>query len=155
MLSARHDAGGTSILQFRERLRQVLTIKESPHRLATAFAVGVFIGMSPLLGIHTLLGIAAAWLFKLNRIVTIVGVYITNPWTIVPIYTFSTWVGARLLGIKDMIPDVDWASISFRVLLVDFGHLVIPFIIGTTLVGTVSAIIGYVVIFRAAKRNRE
>ena len=29
--------------------------------MATAFAVGVFIGMSPLLGIHTVLGLLAAW----------------------------------------------------------------------------------------------
>ena len=142
-------------MQFRERLRQVLSIRESPHRIAIAFAVGIFIGMSPLLGVHTVLGIAAAWLFKLNRVVTLIGVYVTNPWTIVPIYTFSTWVGARLLGIRDVIPDVDWSGLSMKALASEFGHLAMPFVIGTTLVGLVSAVVGYAVIFRAVKRERE
>ena len=32
--------------------------------MATAFAIGVFIGMSPLLGLHTVLGLFAAWLLQ-------------------------------------------------------------------------------------------
>jgi uncharacterized protein (DUF2062 family) len=53
--------------------------------------MGVFIGMSPLLGIHTVLGLFAASVLRLNRLITLVGVYVTNPWTIVPIYSFGTW----------------------------------------------------------------
>ncbi|MBA3071244.1 MAG: DUF2062 domain-containing protein, partial [Nitrospirae bacterium] len=36
-------------MEFKDRLRNILTIKDSPHRLAVAFAAGVFISMSPLL----------------------------------------------------------------------------------------------------------
>ena len=67
--------------------------------IALAFSVGIFVGMSPLFGIHTILGLILAWIFSLNKFVTIVGVYITNPWTIVPIYTFATWFGGKLLGL--------------------------------------------------------
>jgi len=31
--------------------------------------------------------ILVAWICRLNKFVTLVGVYVTNPWTIVPIYT--------------------------------------------------------------------
>jgi uncharacterized protein len=119
--------------------------------MAVAFAVGIFLGMSPLLGLHTVLGLAAAWIFKLNRLITLVGVYVTNPWTIVPIYTFATFCGAKVLGMENIIPDIDWADISFLGFLSEFRSLLIPFIVGTTLLGLVSAAIGYLVIYRTAK----
>jgi hypothetical protein len=138
-------------LGVREKVRQILSARESPHRIAIAFATGVFIGMSPLLGIHTVLGIAVAWKFSLNRLVTLVGVYITNPWTIVPIYTFGTWTGAKILGMHDVLPDIDWNNISMQGLLEEFRHLVFPFILGSTIVGTVTAVVSYILVYRAAK----
>ncbi|MEW6162564.1 MAG: DUF2062 domain-containing protein [Nitrospirota bacterium] len=139
-------------MTFRDRLREIVKIRESPHRIALAFSSGVFIGMSPLLGLHTLLGVAVAWLFRLNTFAVIAGVYITNPWTIVPIYTFSTWVGAQCLGTKWIIPKVDWSNITFSHLLNNLKPLLLPFIFGTLLVGFLTAIISYIIIYRAMKK---
>lgn len=141
-------------MAFRDRLRQIFSVGEPPRRLATAFAVGIFIGMSPLLGLHTVLGIAVAWVFKLNRLVTLVGVFVTNPWTIVPIYTFGTWLGALVLGVDKIIPQIDWAHLTYSSLLGEFRPLLLPFVLGSTLLGIVSAAIGYFVILTAAKKER-
>ncbi len=141
-------------MPFRDKLRQILSVKESPRKIALAFALGVFIGMSPLLGIHTVLGIAAAWIFRLNKFVTVVGVYVTNPWTIVPIYTFGTWVGARLLGIDRIIPDIDWANLTMKELLHTFGPLLLPFIVGSTLLGFVSGGVSFFLVYKMVKKSR-
>jgi len=142
----------TNTMGFRDKLRNILSLKDSPHRLALAFAVGVFIGMSPLLGLHTVLGIAVAWIFRLNRIVTITGVFVTNPWTIVPIYTFSTWLGAQCLGMKHIIPEIDWSHITFTYFFYELKPLLIPFIFGTLLVGLISAVISYFLIYHTVKK---
>jgi len=110
--------------------------------------------MSPLLGIHTLLGLAVAWLFKLNRFITLIGVYITNPWTIVPIYSFGTWVGAKIVRIDHIIPDIDWSSVTLLGFIKEFSPLILPFITGTTLLGIVSAVISYFLIYHAVKVSR-
>lgn len=141
-------------MQIRDKLRQILSVKESPRRIALAFSLGVFIGMSPLLGIHTILGLIFAWMFRLNKFVTVVGVYITNPWTIVPIYTFSTWVGAKLLGIDSIIPHIDWSHLSMKELTHSFGPLLLPFLLGSTLLGVVSGCLSYVVVLRMVRKNR-
>jgi uncharacterized protein len=120
--------------------------------MATAFAVGVFIGMSPLLGIHTILGLLAAWLFRLNRLITLLGVYITNPWTIVPIYSFGTWIGARIVGMHRIIPVIDWTQITFLGFLKEFRPLLLPFIIGSSALGVISAIVSYLIIYKAAQK---
>jgi uncharacterized protein (DUF2062 family) len=142
-------------LALRDKLAAIFSIKDSPKKIAISFAVGVFIGMSPILGLHTVLGIAAAWIFRLNKFVTISGVYITNPWTIVPIYTFATWFGAKLLGVKKIIPAIDWNNISFNYLLNETSHLLLPFVFGTTLLGLLSAIAGYIIIYQAVMRSRQ
>ncbi|MDA8082797.1 MAG: DUF2062 domain-containing protein [Nitrospiraceae bacterium] len=140
-------------MAYRQKLRQIFSINEPPKHIASAFALGVFIGMSPLLGIHTVLGIAAASLLRLNRLVTLVGVYVTNPWTIVPIYTFGTWLGAKLLHVKHILPKVDWAHLTFAALLGDFRPLLMPFLVGNTALGLVSAIASYFIILKSVKKE--
>ncbi len=116
-----------------------------------AFSVGIFIGMSPFLGIHTLLGVIVAWAFRLNTFAIITGLYITNPLTVVPIYTFSTWIGAECLGREQIIPRLDWTNITFSHLLDSLKPLLVPFIFGTLLVGFFTAIISYIIIYKVTK----
>ena len=129
-------------------------INESPRKMATAFAIGIFIGMSPLLGIHTVLGLLAAWAFRLNRVITLVGVFVTNPWTIVPIYSFGTWIGAKIMGMHKVIPVIDWTEITILGFLKEFRPLLLPFIIGSTATAIVSAVVGYFVLYNAVKKYR-
>lgn len=147
--------GGTGTLKLSTRIGQIFAIKETPHRISVAFALGVFVGMSPFLGVHTLLGIAFSWIFRLNKIVTLIGVYVTNPWTIIPIYTFGTWVGAKLLGINEILPEIDWAHITFMGFINTFSHLVKPFVVGTIVIGTIAALFSYILIFNAVKKAHE
>lgn len=142
-------------MALRDKLSSIFSVKDSPQKIALSFSVGVFFGMSPFLGLHTILGIAAAWLFRLNKFVTIVGVYITNPWTIVPIYTFATWFGAKLLGIKQIIPAINYNDISLPYLIVTMKHLLLPFVVGTTFIGLLSALVGYLIIYQAIVRSRK
>lgn len=140
-------------MALKDKIQLILRVKDTPQRTSIAFALGIFIGMSPLFGIHTLLGLAVAYLFRLNKLVTIVGVYVTNPWTIIPIYTFSTWVGAKLLGINKILPDIDWSNITFSSVIKDLDPLLMPFIVGTLLIGVLSSVVSYIIIYRLLKRR--
>jgi len=142
-------------LALRDKLRQVIGVKDSPRKIALSFGIGIFLGMSPLLGLHTILGILAAWVFRLNKFVTIVGVYITNPWTIVPIFTFATWLGGRLLGLEHILPDINWHSMGISELLRDLEPILPPFIVGSLFLGLVCGVIGYALIYYAVVRQRK
>jgi uncharacterized protein len=82
----------------RRWMDQLLHIDDTPERTATAFALGVFVGFSPFLGLHTLLAIVAAFLFNLNRVAVLLGVYVNLPWFLAPYYAIATMVGAELTG---------------------------------------------------------
>lgn len=142
-------------MALRDKLREVVSTKDSPRKIAVSFATGVFIGMSPLLGLHTALGIGAAYLFRMNKFVTIVGVYVTNPWTIVPIYTFATWLGVQLLGVDKIIPPLKWHSITFSYIVNEVRFLLWPFIVGSSLVALASGIAAYIIVYHTVTKQRS
>jgi len=82
----------------RRWLDALLHIEDTPERTAAAFAVGVFFGFSPFLGLHTILGIVFAFLLNLNRVAMLLGVYSNLPWFLAPYYVLATTVGMRLTG---------------------------------------------------------
>src|SRR5688572_8489493 len=85
--------------RIRRWLEQLLHTHDTPHRTALAFGLGVFLGFSPFLGLHAILGLMLAFLFRLNRVAVIIGVYSNLPWILPAYYTVSTIAGAKLLGI--------------------------------------------------------
>ncbi len=85
---------------LRKWIEALLHIHDSPRRTAAAFAVGVFWSFSPFFGLHTALGLLCAFVFGLNRVAVVVGVYANLPWFIVPYYTVATLAGARVIGVR-------------------------------------------------------
>ncbi len=153
---------------FRDTFRSIFKVKETPHRIALAFAMGVFIGISPLIGLHYILALAIAWLVRLNKIIAVVGVSVNNPWTIVPISSFSVWLGARITGIKQVLPDIDWHSLSlihiahkmtdldsFILIIQKMMPLIISFFVGSFVICTISSIISYFIIHNIARRYKS
>ncbi len=153
---------------FRDKFRTIFKVKDTPHRIALAFAIGVFMGISPLLGLHYIGGIFIAWLLRLNRLVAIVGVSVNNPWTIVPISSFSVWVGAKLIGIEQVLPEVDWKNIglvniikkladrdNFLYAVKQLMPLIKSFFVGSFIICTLSAIASYFFIQVLASRYRK
>src|SRR5262249_55625303 len=96
--------------RVRRYLRRLLAIEDSPRRTALAFAIGVFLAFSPLLGLHTVLGLAIAFLFGLNRMALLVGLFVNNPWTLIPIYVFAGYIGGLIFGYpgQTTVPHFGW-----------------------------------------------
>ncbi len=132
-------------VRFRARLQNMLRIDASPKKIAMSFAVGVFIGFSPFFGLHTLLGLLAAYIFHLSRAATVTGVFITNPISLVPIYTFCIWLGMVILGVdmSDVILNIDWKSMTLFTMSVELEALLLPFFVGTFVAGIIGAVVSY------------
>jgi len=87
---------------IRRWLDSLLHVDDTPQRTAAAFALGVFFGFSPFLGLHTILGVVFAFLLNLNRVAVLLGIYSNLPWVIAPYYVLATTIGAMITG--DRIP---------------------------------------------------
>ena len=153
---------------FRDKFRAIFQVNESPHRIALAFSIGVFMGISPLLGLHYIGGLLLAILFRLNKVVAIIGVSVNNPWTIGPISAFCVFVGAKLLGIKQVLPEFDWGNITLTNIVTKFTDLekllnmikelwplLSAFFVGSFLICTISAIASYFIIIEMVAKYRK
>jgi len=88
------------MVRIKNLIKRLLHVEDTPERTALAFSVGIFLGYSPFLGFHTLGGIAVAFLFGLNRVAVLLGVWSNTPWWIVPYYGVATWLGMWLTGFQ-------------------------------------------------------
>src|SRR5436190_8615635 len=137
--------------RLRRWLDQLLHTHDTPERTAAAFALGVLFGFSPLLGLHTLLGLVFAFALNLNRVAVLLGIYSNLPWILPAYYTLTTVMGAALLGVQvppgllkelsSALTDSSWAD--FRRLLHALTPLAKAYALGSTLGAIVLALIAY------------
>jgi len=77
---------------------RILHVEDSASSIAGGVAVGLFVGFTPLLGLHMLLALAAAAILRVNKAVAVLCVWISNPFTLLPIYVPAYIIGRALLG---------------------------------------------------------
>lgn len=80
------------------RLNAVLGEGDDVHRIALSWAVGVSIGFSPILGLHTVLALLLAFLLRLNKLDVLLGTLVINPWTLPAYWLAATTLGGIILG---------------------------------------------------------
>ena len=142
------------IPSFRSLLKQVLHLQESPQRTALAFAIGVFIGFSPAYGLHTVMVLFCAWALRLNLLALMVGAFLNNPWTVVPILGATYWVGALLLGRSDS-PSFDWHDVSFGAIYEQVMPYAMPFFLGGCVLSLLGAALAYPLTYYFVARYRQ
>jgi len=149
----------------RRWLDALLHIDDTPERTAAAFALGVFVGFSPFLGLHTLLGIVLALLLNLNRVAVLLGVYSNLPWIIAQYYAFSTMAGAFITRTK-LPPDLterlgDLFELSFlggqfwRDLVTILKPMLWPFTVGSLIGATILALAAYPLALAFVRSRRK
>ncbi len=107
--------------------------------MAGAVAVGLFFAWVPM-PIQMLMAAAAAIMFRTNMALSVALVWISNPFTIPPMFYFAYLVGTWVIG----EPPQDFAfQLSFEWLANELASSWKPFLTGCFILATSSSIIGY------------
>ena len=134
-------------------LRSVLALDDSPHAIALGTAIGIFIGLTPTVGIQTVLVLALVILSRpfvyFNATAAMLSTYISNPLTMVPLYYFWYRLGAWFIPGTATV-DQFRALLNFDgfagwwnttcALAVQVGY---PMLIGSLLVAPAGAAVAY------------
>jgi uncharacterized protein (DUF2062 family) len=129
-------------------LGRLLNLNDTPERIAFAFAMGVFLAFSPLLGLHTFLGLTLAFLFGLNRVAVLVGLFVNNPWTLVPIYGAAAYVGGLLVGFPaaSNVAGFEWHQAlhaRFWLQFIRDWSMIKPVVLGSFVLSLVASVLSY------------
>jgi hypothetical protein len=141
---------------------RILHVDDTPQRIARGIAVGLWVAVTPLMGVQMALALAGAILFRANKALAIMCVWLSNPLTTVPIYGPCYLVGRFLL--RRIHPDVQVSQVgeqlsrifSFSTMVTSFhsaaywkevaevfSKIGLEVSIGCFILGTLYAIIGY------------
>jgi uncharacterized protein (DUF2062 family) len=83
---------------------RILHVNDSPHRISLGLALGLFIAFTPALGLHIVSALVLAFILRANKFLTLTAIWVTNPFTMVPIYYANYCIGKfvmSLLGISE------------------------------------------------------
>jgi hypothetical protein len=153
------------VRQFKTLIKKLLHIEDTPERTALAYSIGIFLGFSPFLGFHTLAGVAIAFLFKLNRIAILLGVWSNTPWWIVPYYMIATWIGMWVMRFRigrGTLEEIFRLGMDQGFIGSDFWNriasqwgLFLSFMIGSLILATLLSLITYPLSLRWIKFYRS
>ncbi len=108
------------------------------HTISRAFAVGLFCAFIPL-PLQMIIAAIGAIIFSANLPLAVLLVWITNPFTIAPIFYACYQLGALILGISIRQDFV----FSLEYLWDILPQIWQPFLLGCLIVSTISALLGY------------
>jgi len=158
---------------FRQRIVAPILSSDAPaSEVAWAVGIGLFIGLTPTMGVQMYIA-AGVWLlcrpfrFHFNMPVAVAMVWVTNPLTVIPIYYAFLLAGTWALGsadalsyeyFRDTLTEISeqpstWEVIvdSTHFLLVDLGW---PMVIGSLFFAIPGALLGYFLTLRTLKRRK-
>lgn len=144
-----------TISYWRDKLRSILHLDDNPHRIAMAFSLGVFIAFSPFIGLHLISAFFLAWVLRLNTVAVLLGTLLNNPWTIAPIFGTGLWVGIEIYGRHHLLDPVHWGDLTIVNFIPQFEPYVMPFLLGTTLLGVIASLVAYPCAFYFVKEYRH
>ncbi|MGE3958759.1 MAG: DUF2062 domain-containing protein [Vicinamibacterales bacterium] len=146
-------------------LEALLHVHDTPERTAGAYALGVFLGFSPFLGLHTIVAVALAFVLRLNRVAVLLGVYSNLPWILAPYYAFTTMAGAAILRVE---PPADLRErlgdmFELSVMRAEFWHelvrlvrpLLWPYTLGSSIGAALLAALAYRLALAFVVRSRR
>jgi uncharacterized protein (TIGR03546 family) len=135
--------------QLKERFTAILALDNHPGHIAAGFAVGVFISITPFFGLHTVMAVATAFLFRLNKLTTITGAWVNTPFTVPPLLLGSYKLGAWLLGQPPKpfsVSNLEWSYLK------TYAEALL---LGSSVIGLVAAVIGYFLCYWLVLRFRR
>ena len=107
--------------------------------VAVAVAVGLFCAFMPI-PVQMLLAAAVAIALRANLPIAVVMVWVTNPLTMTPIFFFCYKIGQQLFT---WIGEIFYFEPSFEWLDTGFSAIWQPLLLGSLVVGSFVAILGY------------
>lgn len=129
---------------------KLLMLDDTPHRIALGMAIGIFVAWTPTVGFQMLGAVPIACLLRANRVASLIGVYLSNPLTLLPMYWLDYHLGAMLLrtpvsfdGFREILMLSDWAQRWWGLLSV--GVEVMSAIwLGGLILGVLTGVLAYI-----------
>jgi uncharacterized protein len=133
--------------KYRQAVMSYLRKGLSPSEIAFGIALGNFVGILPILGLHTVAAVGLAYLLRLNIVIVFLGTQISNPFSFPFILYISAQIGSLVLSGALL-------QLEFTSDLSVLKTYIMPTLIGSICLGLAVALFSYFLTLRIARRFR-
>lgn len=135
-------------------LARVFKEHPDPHGIALGVAIGSFVGITPLYGLHTVLCLAAMFLIpRANKLAILLGANVSIPPTIATITWTSYDIGRLLLAYKHY-PPLSWDYLkNFKIS--GLNEFFYPLFAGSLVLGLLVAVSLYIITWTISNQLRK
>lgn len=149
-------SGKSLFVSLQKAYERFLKIRGNPNEIALGFALGLFVGMAPCMGIQTVIAVFLASLFKWNKISSAVGVWISNPISAPFLYGFTFYVGSLFTGITESFHPAGVFDFSYLYqIILKAREIFWTLTLGGIITGIPIAAIGYYLSYIAVNRYQN
>ena len=120
----------------------LLRSHETPHVKAFSVALGIFFGISPLWGLQMWFVLFFAWIFKLNKALSVVASNISIP-PMIPLILFLSFEAGRLVLGHNAVHLIYTSKLSMEII----NKSLLQYVIGSFILASVCALISGVATF--------
>lgn len=140
------------INSLKKWVQKLITFNNAPREIALGIAIGVFIGITPLYGFHTLLVILVAMFIpRTNKIAILAGSNISIPIT-APFISWAGYsIGRLILGAE--YSDIHPSALK-NITYADISHILYPLFLGSLILGLISSILIYLIALKIIEKVR-
>jgi uncharacterized protein len=125
---------------------RVLRVRGTSGNIARGLGVGVFAGMLPMFGLQTIIALFLAVLFRGNKVLAVLGTWVSNPLTDIPIHLFNFQLGQWILRTNHTFSAINsWEDLVSR-----GAQVVVIWLTGGITMGLITGGISYLLGFRLA-----
>lgn len=137
------------LLYYRLKL---MRIKAPPEAIARGLAVGVFVGILPIVPFHTVTALALAFALRGSKAAALLGTLISNPLDMLPHYMLVYYLGHKVLPLD--IPPFNPAHLDLTAVLNEGWELMAVMMTGGLILALPSAPAAYLLGLWAVRRYR-
>jgi uncharacterized protein len=130
---------------WREFVRKLQELRGRPRELSLGLAIGVFVGITPTIPLHTVLAVVLAVALRGSKLAAALGVWVANPLTIPVFYYGSYRLGTFVLGMPELALPSQYSVFSLMQL---GGNVTVAMLHGGVLLGILPAVLAYFLTYR-------
>jgi uncharacterized protein (DUF2062 family) len=140
---------------------KILQQEGTPESLARGVAIGLFNGMFFPVGTQTLPALICAFIFRANKVLSVLFTLISNPANVFLLYPIQCYTGSLIIGNPLKLGELnekfrDFLDVMSMDAFMALGwDIIVSFVVGGAFYGAVLGVIGYKLTYRMVSAHRS
>uniref|UniRef100_A0A7C3R613 DUF2062 domain-containing protein n=1 Tax=Leptospirillum ferriphilum TaxID=178606 RepID=A0A7C3R613_9BACT len=144
---------------WKEKFRELVMKDPDPRKVSAAIAIGFSAAFLPPFGFHTILVMGLGYVLQVSVPLAVLGTWINNPWTFVPVflpsYVLEINLGAHLLHKKLNFPSLGALSkMPYKAVIAQVKLVLWPFIVGSVVLSCAVFVISFALVYGFLKYRK-